>query len=475
MEAEKKRISSLTIAYLLTWLAIPHVLLARKRPTATLAWVWSIIGLPFIGPIAYFMFGADRMQRKRLRKAARLGLVRPRTTVRAREKIEEVSQRKTELIQTLTNINQIPPSSADDVELLIDSEQFYPALKEQIAKAQHHIHVEFFIWREDEIGREFLDCLVAAAQRGVRVRLLLDQIGCFGVSKSFFAPLIKAGGRFSWFYSLPFWRHSRFMNLRNHRKLQIFDGQIAFVGGMNIGREYAGMDPDLGAWRDAQMRVEGPIVSYLQELFAEDWFFASNEIFTGQDYFRKQRSECDGHVVQVIAGGPDLPREPIPKSIMALLGAAKKRVWLTTGYFVPNQLFLTALQLCAARGVDVRLLVSEKSDHRYLVEIGRSYYEDLLQWGVRVFEYSEGINHKKAMLLDEGWLMIGSANSDNRSMRLNFELNLLAHAPEEAAKLETLLLREFSMSKEIKLDSFAQRPFSRRLLEAALRPLAPLL
>jgi cardiolipin synthase len=179
--------------------------------------------------------------------------------------------------------------------------------------------------------------------------------------------------------------------------------------------------------------------------------------------------------VQVIAGGPDVPREPIPKSILALLGAARNRVWLTTGYFVPNQLFLTALQLCAARGIDVRVLVSEKSDHRSLVEIGRSYYEDLLEWGVRVFEFSAGVNHKKSMLLDEDWLMVGSANSDNRSMRLNFELNLLAHDPVQARKLEELLLEEFRQSKEMKLETFRRRPLSRRLLEAALRPLAPLL
>jgi cardiolipin synthase len=474
MRKEKKRISAVLVAYFLTWLVIPHVLLARKRPTATLAWVWSIIGLPFLGPLAYFMFGADRMQRKRLRKAAKLGILRHRAPKMLREKLEELPESKDELVQTLANINQVPASTAQHIELLIDSTDFYPALKQAINFAEHHVHIEFFIWRDDEIGAEMLECLVEAAKRGVRVRLLLDQIGCFGVSKSFFDPLVEAGGRFSWFYSLPLWRHSRFMNLRNHRKLQIVDGRIGFVGGMNIGREYAGRDPELGSWHDAQMRVEGAVVKHLQELFAEDWFFATNEIFGGDDYFTRQ-THHNGQVVQVIAGGPDVPREPIPKSIVALLGAARRRVWLTTGYFVPNQLFLTALQLCAARGVDVRLLVSEKSDHRYLVEIGRSYYEDLMQWGVRVFEFSKGINHKKAMLLDDEWLMIGSANSDNRSMRLNFELNLLAHTPAQAARFEELLLKEFSESQEIILADFVKRPFPRRLLEAALRPLAPML
>lgn len=476
MRPDKKRIKpSLVLAYLLTWLAIPHVLLARKRPTATLAWVWSIIALPFAGPIAYFMFGADRMQRKRLRKAARLGMLRHRSSRFVKQKVEELPPTKSELVRVLTNISRIPPSTADSVRLLIDSTDFYPALREQIMHARHHIHVEFFIWREDEYGLEFRDLLVDAARRGVHVRLLLDQIGCFGLRRSFFAPLLEAGGQFSWFYSLPLWRHSRFMNLRNHRKLQIIDGQVGFVGGMNLGREYAGKDPDLGTWRDAQMEVRGPVVNTLQEMFSEDWFFATNEVFAGDAYHTSWERNENAHVVQVIAGGPDLPREPIPKSIMALIGAARKRLWLTTGYFVPNHLFLTTLQLCAARGVDVRLLVSAKTDHPYLLKIGRSYYEDLLQWGVRVFEYSEGINHKKAMLLDEEWLMVGSANSDNRSMRLNFELNLLAHAPKQAAELEALLCRELEMSQEILLEQFSRRPLRQRLLEAALRPLAPML
>lgn len=474
MLPEKKRISLAAIAYFLSWLVIPHVLLSRKRPTATLAWAWSIIAVPFLGPIAYFMFGADRMQRKRFRKAARLGLLRPRVPRPLPERANEPPEQKTELIQTLATINQVPASAARHVRLLVNASSFYPALRRAIDEAEHHVHMEFFIWRDDEIGDELLEHLIAAARRGVRVRLLLDQIGCFGVSRSIFRPLIDAGGKFSWFYSLPLWRHSRFMNLRNHRKLQVIDGKIAFVGGMNVGREYAGLDPNLGAWRDAQLSVEGTVVKYLQELFAEDWFFATNEIFQGEDYFPSHASD-ERHVVQVIAGGPDLPREPIPKSILALLSAARKRIWLTTGYFVPNQLFLTGLQLAAARGIDVRLLVSEKSDHRYLVEIGRSYYEDLLAWGIRVFEYSKAINHKKAMLLDDEWLMIGSANSDNRSMRLNFELNLLAHAPDQASELESLLQEEFARSTEIKLESFSKRPFGRRLLEAALRPLAPML
>lgn len=372
------------------------------------------------------------------------------------------------------NINRIPLSTADHAELLVDAAEFYPRLGEAIGQARHHVHVEFFIWRDDKRGREFVALLAAAARRGVVVRLLLDQIGCIGVSRRFFAPLVEAGGHFSWFYSLPFGRHSRFINLRNHRKLQIIDGAIAFVGGMNIGDEYARPRGDAEYWRDAQLELRGNVVVHLQEAFATDWLFATGERIDAPEFYPDH--EVHGaHLCQVIAGGPDLPREPIPKSLVALLNSAQRRVWIATGYFAPDILVLAALQLCAARGVEVRLLVSEKSDHPLLVEVGRSYYEELLRFGVRVFEYSLGINHAKSILLDDDWLMVGSANSDNRSMRLNFELNVLVQAPKAARELEAMLGDDFAASREITLLDFMHRPLRRRLLEAALRPFAPLL
>jgi cardiolipin synthase len=409
-----------------------------------------------------------------LRRAAKAKFARHSESPGATLKLSKQTPAATALLRALVNINEIPASTATSLRLLIDAASFYPALKQRIEQARHHVHVEFFIWRQDNRGQEFLDALVAAARRGVQVRLLLDQIGCLGTKRKFFDPLINAGGEFAWFYSLPFGRHSRFTNLRNHRKLQIIDGEFAFVGGMNIGHEYAGEDPAFGAWRDTQLEVQGNVVTFLQEAFATDWYFATESRIMGPDFYPEAQAG-DGQLCQIIAGGPDAPREPIPKSLIALLNFASKRVWMATGYFAPDVPLLSALQICAARGVEVRLLVSEKSDHPYLVHIGRSYYEELMRYKIRVFEYSKAINHSKAMLIDDEWMVVGSANSDNRSMRLNFELNLLAHAPEEAARLEEMLAEDFADSREIMWPEFAARPLSRRLLEAALRPLAPLL
>ena len=462
------------VGYLLTWFAIPHVLLSGKRPASTLAWVWAILLFPYLGAITYFAIGADRIKRRRMRRIARRVLPAHGQSARASSELEAASPQTQALLKGLANINRIPLSTADYAELLVDAVEFYPRLKEAIAQARHHVHVEFFIWRNDECGREFVEALAAAARRGVVVRLLLDQLGCLGTGRRFFQPLIDAGGHFSWFYSLPFGRHSRFINLRNHRKLQIIDGTTAFVGGMNIGREYAYPRGDANYRRDAQVELRGNVGVHLQEAFATDWLFATGERIDAPEFYPNQEIR-GAHLCQVIAGGPDLPREPIPKSLVALLNFAQRRVWIATGYFVPDILVLAALQLCAARGVEVRLLVSAKSDHPLMVEVGRSYYEELLRFGVRIFEYSRGIIHAKTILLDDGWLMVGSANSDNRSMRLNFELNVLVQAPAAARELESMLGEDFTGSREITLLDFTHRPLRRRLLEAALRPFAPLL
>ena len=464
----------LIASYALSIASIPHVLLSKKRPAATLAWVWFILLVPFVGAIAYFAVGADRMKRRRLRRAARKHFPTHGESEEARALVGAQSDAMQRFLRSLSTINQVPPAAARSVRLLIDAAQFYPALEQAIQGARHHIHIEFFIWQDDATGRRFRDLLVEAAGRGVEVRLLCDQMGSRGTSRSFFDPLAAAGGRFSWFYSRPYHQHLRFMNLRNHRKLQIIDGALAFVGGMNIGDEYAGDGDGEPRWRDAQLELRGGVATALQEAFATDWFFATEEEVVAPEYYCA-RDAGGSHLAQVIAGGPDLPREPIPKSLVALCTTAEKRLWIATGYFCPDTLLLTALQICAARGVDVRVLVSEKSDHPYLVQVGRSYYEDLLRFGIRVFEYSAGINHAKAVLFDDGWLMVGSANSDNRSMRLNFELNVLAHAPEAAGQLEKMMREDFAASREVLLRDCLERPFGRRLLEAALRPLAPLL
>jgi cardiolipin synthase A/B len=473
--------TALVLCYLATWAFIPHLLLLKKRPSATLAWLWAIIFIPFLGSLIYFALGTDRLKRRRLKRrslysarSTRHGSPADTTDNATTALLGTLPRRDRQFLQLLSRINHLPVSSAENLYVLRDAREFYSALQERIRGAKHHVHLEFYIWNGDETGLRFLQHLTDAVRRGVIVRLLLDGVGSHGFTEKLLSEFTAAGGQFSWFQSLDPKRNRFFLNLRNHRKLQIVDGKSGFVGGMNIGREYEGLDPTVGHWRDVQVEVDGPVVNELQDVFADDWFFATGEKISTARYFPAPTGDVR-QIVHVVLGGPDRRNEPTSKSIVSLLNEASQRVWIATGYFVPDDVILTALELAASRGVDVRLLISEKNDHPFLVVVGRSYYGQLLAAGVRIFEYSVGINHAKIMLADNQWAMVGSANFDYRSMRLNFELNLLFHSVERNDELARILEHDFGLCQEIDPAVFARRPFRKKFLEAALRPLSPML
>ncbi|HWA08794.1 MAG TPA: cardiolipin synthase [Opitutaceae bacterium] len=472
----------LLLSYFATWGFIPHLLLLKKRPAATLAWLWAILFIPLLGALAYFAIGTDHLKRRRLkrrklfsaRSSRQPGVTGDATDGASAALLHTLPARDRQFFRLISRINQLPVSSAAQLRVLQDAEQFYPALEARIRAARHHIHLEFYIWQGDETGLRLLRLLTEAAARGVRVRLLLDGVGSRAFAETLVTDFKLAGGKFSWFQSLDPRRKRFFLNLRNHRKLQIIDGTTAFVGGMNIGREYEGLDALLGHWRDVQVEATGAVAAELQEVFADDWFFATGEKIYQADYF-PAHADHPRFPVHVVLGGPDRRNEPISKSIVSLLNEATDRVWIATGYFVPDDILLAALELAATRGVDVRLLISEKTDHPFLVTVGRSYYGQLLAAGVRLFEYSAGIYHSKVAVADDQWAMVGSANLDYRSMRLNFELNLLFRSKEQNAALGHRLERDFARCVAIDRATFARRPFRQKFVEAALRPLSPLL
>jgi cardiolipin synthase len=438
-----------------------------------------VVLFPYIGPLAYMILGNDRLARKRLRAGRKLsaasGREERRITEKTRRLLDDLERPEREFADLLSRINEIAATSAEEVRLIFGGVEFYAELGRRITEAKEHVHIEFYVFRDDSRGQEILDLLVDAARRGVEVRILLDGIGCLGTPARFFRPLREAGGKFAWFRTSSIRRWRWGLNLRNHRKLQIIDGRVAFVGGMNVGREYAGEDPKVGAWHDLAVSIQGAAAGKLQAVFADDWYFATNEQLLDPRYYPRPVTGAS-LIVQPMPDGPDSPEDPIEMSIVAMLSAARDRAWLTAGYFVPQEPLLTALKVCAARGVDVRMLISEKSDHPLLIEVGRSFYEELLIYGVRIYEFDTGVNHAKCALLDDRWVMVGSANFDVRSMRLNFELNILMRDPENAARLERALAADFQQgSKQIVLETFRERPFRQRLRERALRPLAPLL
>ncbi len=243
---------------------------------------------------------------------------------------------------------------------------------------------------------------------------------------------------------------------------------------MNFGREYLGRDPECGDWADVQIRVEGTVIKVFQEIFAEDWFFA-----TGKDDIpdvpEVKGATEEKTLVQVLRGGPDEEDQPMLRVNLALVETANERLWIAAGYFVPGETMQAALQVAASRGIDIRILISQRSEHPLLVKAGRSYYEALLRRGIKIYEYSKGIEHSKYIIIDDGWVSIGSSNLDERSMRLNFELNLLTRCEKTNNQFAQIFKKTIAESVEIELKTFSRRAFNEKLVESALRPLSPIL
>ncbi len=471
----------MTLLLVILWAAsfgcIPHLLLLNKRPTATLAWLWALLLFPGLGAVLYLAVGTERVRRRRRRRQKSFRRQRRLTDeTEGHGVMQKVPEDSTErrVLETSSRIVGLPTDAVETVHLLRNGQPYYEALRRAIAQARHSVHVESFIWRKDEVGAEFLDLLAAAARRGVRVRLLLDELGCLGLTQRYFRPLLAAGGEFSWCHTF-YPRHNRyFFNLRNHRKLQVIDNRVAFVGGMNFGREYLGLNPALGSWSDLQVELRGPVVTRLQQVFAEDWFFATGR----EDPLEEPDAETTGRdllPVQVLRTGPDEDDQPMLRINLALIEAARRRLWISAGYFIPGGTMESALQVARARGVDVRLLVSEKSEHPLLVKAGRSYYEALLRQGVRIFEYRRGVEHSKYTVVDDDLSVIGSSNFDDRSMRLNFELSVLIYRRATNHALAKIFREMEGQGHEVKQVSFCRRPLHDRLVESALRLASPLL
>jgi cardiolipin synthase len=454
--------------------AIPHVLLSGKRPLSMLIWIGVIVLFPGLGLAAYLVIGNDRVRRRRFKRHTHRQ-AGPRGRLPAARLFPGLPEEDQRLLRAVAHLCQHPVSSIRTVSAYYSGKDYYPELLAALEKARKFIHVEIYLWRNDDTGRRVLQALVDAARRGVEIRLLVDEIGSIGVGERFFAPLLEAGGRFSWFYTVHPRRNRYFFNHRNHRKLQIIDGSLAFMGGINIGGEYEGGDASLGDWKDLQLRMEGDVVHHLHEVFRHDWYFATEEEIDRLPRAPDDALEASASPAVVVESGPDTHKGIALNSLLAAIGQATKRLELFTPYFVPEPELVSALQIAAAKGVAVRLMVSKKSDFRILVDIGRSFYDDLLTAGVRIYEYTRAMNHAKLAVVDGRWILAGSANLDARSMNLNFEVGVLVHSAELCRQMEAHFEGLFAEAVEIDPRRFARRSTWQRLRQGALRLWAPLL
>ncbi len=475
-------IVEVVVGYLLAFLTILRIVLQRREPTATLAGVAGILLLPYIGVLLYLLVGRRRLNRQIRRRQARYAaleplLGRPRDSVAglAVPGPQEFPQPgEKELVLVSDRVGTRVPTYGNRVELLEDAVTTYQSMEQAIAAAQDHVHLLYYILQPDHTGQRFLDLLVRKAQEGIEVRVLTDGVGSFGADV-FMTPLVQAGGKHAEF--LPVGTLSRHWhpNLRNHRKIVVIDGKVGFTGGVNIGDEYTGRKLKVGPWRDTHLRIQGPAVNHLQEVFAEDWYFATGVDLLVQDrYFPDLVPEGD-QVVQIIASGPDTDTQPIHRVIFTAVTLAQQRVFLTTPYFVPDQALLVALETAAMRGIDVRLMLPHRSDMRLALHAGRSYYDQLLGSGVKIYEYASGILHAKSLVVDDRWATVGSANMDVRSFRLNFEVNAVIYGERFTSQLTELFNKDLGRARQITEADRDRRRVGSRVAESLARVLSPVL
>lgn len=448
------------------------IVLQKREPVATLSWVLSLAMLPYLGYLIYFLFGPQKIKRQRLRRLL------SRAGIKDYGSASGPEGGPSELGVLAKAVTGLPPSSANAVTLLVDGAATYGAILEAVAAARDHVHVEYYIFRPDRTGTQLRDALIERAKAGVKVRLLLDAMGSGSVNDRFVQPLIDAGGEFAWFHPTRFQPFTRsWVNLRTHRKIVVVDGQVAFTGGINVTDEEDERLCD-DAYRDLHLRIEGEAVRSIQLVFVEDWAYATRHghtTFEGTALWRNFDADVsDGVSAQVLVSGPDSSWEAIHRLHVAAIHEAKKRVWLVTPYFVPGEAARMALTSAALGGLDVRLVVPKMSDSRLVTLAARSYYDELLEAGIKVYEYGPRLMHSKALLCDDGVAIIGSANFDHRSFRLNFEISMLLRDGGTAAELGRLI--ESYIEAAAQVQDERDRPFwSCRLPESLARLMSPLL
>lgn len=472
VEANLKFIATLIFEYfsvILTVILVIIVLSNRKEARATLAWVLLIVFLPYLGAVIYIIFGNPRL--KMIEKK-----VKRKKDIRYEIASEVTDEYKLCLIGNLvTKINDINPLLCENLEFLNSASIKYARLAEDILSAKEYILMEYYVFRQDETGKFFINLLNKKLREGVKVYLLYDGVGAIGLSiKNTLREFKKLGGKSAAFLS-PF--NVKFftrVNFRNHRKVAIIDGKVCYIGGINIGNEYIGDLLKGSDWIDAHIRFSGEAVVAALELFVEDWYFA-----TGKDisnFIKRPEWNMKGDTsMHLIPSGPDEESSKIYNTIFTLINGAKKNINILTPYLVPDEPVVELLKFASNKGVDINIILPGKNNHPLVAAAGRSYYEDLVDSGIKIYETSNTMLHAKIITVDDRISLIGSANIDNRSFKLNFELSALIYKEKFTSTVLNFIESYKNASVLIDNEFLKNKKLYVKMFESACRTISPVL
>ncbi len=465
------------VGWALAIATVPSVLVNRRgQPQSAISWLLALAWLPFFVVPLWWLIGRDHLERRRRKRRRASAFIQPRLeSVKSRLEPPRSQAQLLPLKHLPEDLAQsvFPATSHNAVALLPGGEEAFAEMERAIEGAEHHVHALFYIWKNDRTGRRFRDLLIAKAKKGVEVRVLCDAWGSPALATRFSRPLRRAGARVARFLPPQLFSLPR-MNFRNHRKILAVDGKVGVISGFNIAEEYR------TRWRDMGLIIRGPAVDQLQEVFADDWYYATNEDLADPSYFGCW-DECaednpDGAACAVVASGPDDRYSLIHDALFIAINQTIERLYITTPYFIPSRAIGAALRAAAFRGVDVRIMVpGQASDVPVVRFASRSYYPELLDVGARIFEYQPAMLHAKTLVLDRKLALIGSANLDSRSFRLNFEASCFVGGEEINRRLADTFERDLERCSEVRLDDLERRPWPAKLAEATAHLLSPLL
>lgn len=470
--------------YLLTVASVIfNVILENRNPVRTLAWIIVLVTIPLLGFLFYLYFGVNY---RKIKMFSRKGLGDMKWLQYMSEdqkqliKKSEYLQRRAsaevrKLMTLLLNNSKALLTRYNTVEVLNNGQETFPALFDSLRQARKFIHLEYYILGEGRLLSELESILLAKAAEGVEVRIIYDDVGSWSLSKNFIRTLRQAGIQIYPFLPVRYHKFLRKANYRNHRKIAVVDGCVGFVGGLNIADRYMDGVPGIGVWRDTHLKVQGEAVTSLQVIFLTDWYFVRQEVLLNKNEYMPYVQADGNAVVQTVSSGPDSDWASIQQAYFTLINIAKRYVYISTPYFMPGETTLNSLKTAAMSGVDVRILLPHKSDSALTHWCTRSYVEELLEAGVKIYWYRKGINHSKVVIVDGLVASVGSANMDLRSFEQNFEVSMIIYDRDVVKKLASDFAEDLSDSVEVSIQRWKFRPKRERVYESVARLFAPLL
>jgi cardiolipin synthase len=467
--------------YILVLLAVIKLLLENKNPLKTHSYLLVMVLIPIVGLLIYILFGQDYRRNKMFSRKAAIDQVRINEYVEQQlqlaslhELIEDSAiNEKANIIKLLLSNNRSFLTKNNKITLLINGENKFAELVKCLDEAQNHIHMEYYIFDNDEIGNEIAQILAKKAKEGITVRFIYDDVGTSHLKRTFKKLFDESGVDYHPFMPVYIPQLSR-ANYRDHRKIVVIDGKTGFIGGMNVADRYINKNGKI-TWRDTHLKIEGDGVYSLQIVFMLNWYFVSNSSLEFSSQYFPDTNFPGTQCLQVAASGPDSDWASIMQAFFVAISTAKSQVLITTPYFIPNEPILEAIKTAALGGVDVQIIFPYAGDNAIVQAASMSYMKEVLEAGVLVHLYSDGFNHSKTMVVDSIVSSVGTANMDFRSFDQNFEVNALIYDKPIANKLINQFNEDRKHCVPLNLSRWQQRPIRRKLAESASRLLAPLL